>query len=346
MSHSEVAYLDFDREQAQAIAIASQSLTYAGGPEVENVAAQARLFAEWLESTLSAGQLSPLQRFIEGQLSALMFRRMPCPADPVPEELADISVLTGSNRCQYLASRNHLLLALAQHRSFAFDIDNAGRQVRLVGNFKGGGRIPRPDENSNIKVEISSHAGLQLGPHTEAPYNCSTIASNGHSPAPCALVLTARWNPAREPTHLIPLRGILERMDSLDVLALTSPSFDFTRSDCFAHGHGNAGKAVAMLQFNANGGFSLRYNSYRFSLNDNAGSAVARAFAAFRELLSRTQPVMLDLQADTALLINNGRTLHGRDIVQDNRRLLVRQFGYSRSAQPIVITEDPLLVRG
>ncbi|AHD12643.1 hypothetical protein C163_02545 [Pseudomonas sp. FGI182] len=31
---------------------------------------------------------------------------------------------------------------------------------------------------------------------------------------------------------------------------------------------------------------------------------------------------------------------------QDNRRLLIRQFGYSPFAVPLVLAEDPLLVRG
>lgn len=346
MSHSEVAYLDFNREQGLAIALASQTLADLGGPEARGVAVQAHHFAEQLETTLSSDQQSVLRRFSAGQLSALMFRQMPSADDPTPDQLADISVLARSSRCQFLASRNHLLLALARHRSFAFDIDNDGKQVRLVGNFKGGGCTPRLDEKPNTEIELSSHAGLRLGPHSEAPYNCSTVASNGHSPAPCALILTARWNPAQEPTAVFPLQNIIERMDSLDVLALTSPSFDFTRSECFAHGQGNAGQAVSMLQFNAHGGFALRYNSYRFSLNENASSAAARAFNAFQQALSSTRPLMFDLQADTALLINNGRALHGRDIVRDNRRLLVRLFGYSRSAVPIVIAEDPLLVRG
>ncbi|MFK3819658.1 hypothetical protein ACI2KG_24210 [Pseudomonas sp. NPDC089407] len=109
---------------------------------------------------------------------------------------------------------------------------------------------------------------------------------------------------------------------------------------------GSAGRAVSMLRYSAHGGFALRYNSYRFSLNATASSAAVRAFNAFLQALNSARPLTFDLQADTALLINNGRALHGRDIVQDNRRLLVRQFGYSLSAEPIVLAEDPLLVRG
>lgn len=37
---------------------------------------------------------------------------------------------------------------------------------------------------------------------------------------------------------------------------------------------------------------------------------------------------------------------HGRDVVQDNRRLLIRLFGYSAGASPVAISDDPLVVRG
>jgi len=346
MPHSEVAYLDFSPEQSKAITFASQAIADLGGPEAKGVALQARMFADQLEQALSEDQRALLQRFNEGQLSALMYRQMPCDNEPVPEYLPDITALAQSPRCQYLASRNQLLLELARHRSFAFDIDNDGKQVRLVGNFKGGGRVPRLDEDPRLEVETSSHAGLRLGPHTEAPYNCSTISTNANSPAPSALILTARWNPANEPTNVFPLREIIERLGSLDTLALTSTSFDFTRSDCFAHGQGNAGKAVSVLQFEPNGGFSVRYNSYRFSLNERACSAAARAFDAFQKALDSARPLAFVLQPDSALLINNSRALHGRDMVQDNRRLLIRQFGYSPFAVPLVLAEDPLLVRG
>lgn len=346
MPHQEIAYLDFNHEQNQAISWASLAMAASGGPEAKGVALKARAFAQEIETVLSDEQRAMLQRFSEGQLCALIYRQMPCADDPMPEQLPDIFTLAHDPRCQYLASRNQLLLELARHRNFAFDIDNEGKQVRLVGNFKGGGRVPRFGEDTSANVETSSHAGLRLGPHTEAPYNCSTIASHDHSPAPSALILTARWNPANEPTHVFPLRDIIRRLDGLEALALTSASFDFTRSDCFAHGLGNAGEGISILQFEAHGGFSLRYNSYRFSLNARACSAVAATFERFQKLLSVAQPLRFVLQPDTALMINNSQALHGRDIVQDNRRLLIRQFGYSRHATPLVRVADPLLVRG
>ncbi|MDF0731326.1 TauD/TfdA family dioxygenase [Pseudomonas entomophila] len=347
MQESEVAYLDFTPVQAQALSIASQSLAQQGGPQAPGVTQQAREHAQQLAQSLDPQQRATLQRFADGHLAALMYTGMPCPGDdPMPEELPALSSLEDDARCLHLAARNQLLLELVHYRAFAFDIDNEGKQVRLVGNFKGGGSVPRPDETQGARVELSSHAGLRLGPHTEAPYNCSVVAQRDHSPAPSALVLTARWNPANEPTHVTPMRGVIERLSGLQALALTSSSFDFTRSDCFVAGMGEPEQATSMLQFDANGGFALRYNSYRFSVNDHASQAAADAFDAFQTLVGETAPVPFMLQPDTALVINNCRALHGRDIVKDNRRLLVRLFGYSPFAQPVVICEDPLLVRG
>nr|WP_256213793.1 hypothetical protein [Pseudomonas sp. NBRC 111132] len=232
MPHSQAAYLDFSPEQSRAIAFASQTLADSGGPEAKGVAIQARILTDQIQKSLTDEQRSLLQRFGEGRLSTLMYRHMPYADEPIPENLPDITALAQNPRCTYLASRNQLLLELARHRNFAFDIDNEGKQVRLVGNFKGGGRIPRVGEHPRLEVETSSHAGLCLGPHTEAPYNCSTVSSDGHSPAPSALILTARWNPANDPTHVFPLQEIIERLSSLDALALTSKSFNFTRSEC------------------------------------------------------------------------------------------------------------------
>lgn len=346
MPQSEVIYLHFSLAQCQYLASASQTLAELGGPEEKGVARHARLLAGQLAKTLSTKQHSLLKRYIEGHVSALFFKGMPCIEHPIPTHLPNMSILANSPGCRYLSSRNLLLLELAQHRGFAFDIDNGGKQVRLVGNFKGGGRTPLRDEDSSSPIETSSHAGLSLGPHTEAPYHCSTISTSDHSPAPSALILTACWNPADEPTYVFPLQRILERLGSLDTLALTSPSFDFTRSDCFAFGQGKAGEATSLLQFEPNGGFSIRYNSYRFSLNKYASSAAAHAFDRFKKLLNDMQPIEFILQPDCALLINNSKALHGRDALLDNRRLLIRQFGYSSVAAPLILTEDPLLVRG
>lgn len=99
MPHSEVANLDFNREQGQAIDLACHSLTELGGPQAGKVAAQANLFAKQLESILSPDQKSTLRRFSDGSLSALMFRQMPFPTDPPPDTVAASLGITGAYWC-------------------------------------------------------------------------------------------------------------------------------------------------------------------------------------------------------------------------------------------------------
>ena len=347
MQDSEVARLNFDQDQLDQLHTASQDLARHGGPQVLGAATKARLWARLLEASLSPMQQAVINLFANGKLAVMQFPGLPLPKnDELPAQLPPLQALERSFICLYLAARNQVLLELVRHQAFAFDIDNDGKHVRLVGNFKGGGRFPRVDENDLLPVELSSHAGLRLGPHTEAPYHCSVQAQDGHSPAPSALILTARWNPASQPTRIVPLRGVIEGLSSLEVLALTSRSFDFTRSECFVQGRGDGGSATSILQFDPHGGFTVRYNAYRFSLNDQASDAAGRAFDAFQARLAEAPVLDFVLQPDNVLLVNNSRALHGRDLLEDNRRLLVRLFGYSRFARPLVIKEDPLLVRG
>ena len=70
------------------------------------------------------------------------------------------------------------------------------------------------------------------------------------------------------------------QFNPVQALALTSCSFDFTRSECFVSGQGQAGKAAE------------------------------RALDAFQALLMQAQPLPFLLQADKALLINNLSLIH------------------------------------
>lgn len=106
-----------------------------------------------------------------------------------PPELPALAILENRFDILCLAARNQILLNLVDHRSFAYDIDNDGKLVRLVANFKGGG-IERINTEP-AKIEISWHSGLLLGPHTEAPYWCAVKAKDNHSPSPSALILSA-----------------------------------------------------------------------------------------------------------------------------------------------------------
>jgi hypothetical protein len=38
--------------------------------------------------------------------------------------------------------------------------------------------------------------------------------------------------------------------------------------------------------------------------------------------------------------------LHCRDVIQDNRRVLIRIFGISKFSSSIVLSDDPLLLQG
>ncbi|MFJ4386611.1 TauD/TfdA family dioxygenase [Pseudomonas sp. NPDC089408] len=246
----------------------------------------------------------------------------------------------------YLASRNQILLNLVDYRSFAFDIDNGGKQVRLVGNFKGGGQNLLSDELDHHEAELSSHSGLMLGPHTEPPYNCSINSESGHSPAPSALILTARWNPLKEPTSLIPVRDAVARLNGLEALALSSKSFCFTRSDCFVKDDSEQTVENSILQFDPKGEFTLRFSSYRYSLHNEASQPARQAYRSLVHLLGQAKSHEFILHPGSALLINNSQTLHAREIVKDNRRLLIRLFGYSPDARPLILKQDPLVVRG
>ncbi|MCX2687014.1 hypothetical protein OO306_15870 [Pseudomonas sp. DCB_AW] len=343
----EILHLRFQKKQARLLSKLSLKLSALGGPDAKGVAAVSKDFAKRLEHTLHTGQRNLISAFAGGKISAIEFSCMQSPLpDPIPDSLPAMSKMLKDPIVLYLASRNQILLGLVGFRSFAFDIDNGGMQVRLVGNFKGGGQIALVDEDESQDAELSSHAGVGLGLHTEPPYYCSVLSQAAHSPAPSALILTARWNPKDEPTRLTPVRNIVEKLNSLDALALTSESFCFTRSDCFEKDENYSAAANSILQFDQQSDFTLRYSSYRYSLHHEACEPAQRAYRSFKRLVESATPHFFSLHSDSALLINNSQTLHAREIIQDNRRLLVRLFAYSPEAQPLILQEDPLVVRG
>lgn len=217
--------------------------------------------------------------------------------------------------------------------------------MRLVGNFKRGGATKLENEDVS-KVDKSSHSGIALGAHTEAPYHAATKIFNNHSPAPSSLVLTARYNPLSEPTTVIPLQPILEKLHYLDLLALTTENFDFTRSETFTSGKGTGGSKVSILEFNNDGTIGVKYNSYRFTTNVHAPQSVKDALNRFNELINNSEQYKINLQPNTCMIINNTLALHCRDVIQDNRRLLIRIFGYKNNIEYISLEDDPVLAQG
>ncbi|VVO43484.1 hypothetical protein [Pseudomonas fluorescens] len=343
----EIEVLTFTDMQAKWLESSAIEMARAGGPQSAGSTSIAGCCAACIEANFTAQQAHACHLYARGGLSALVFQGLLAPTDDVPPTtLPSLHELEEDFHCMHLASRNQILLKLVQHTAFAYDIDNKGKIVRLVGNFKGGGKEKLSHEDCAQRIELSSHAGLRLGPHTEAPYHCSINAVNGHSPAPSALILTARWNPENQPTCVIPAGQVISKIGALSALALTSNSFNYSRSDSFITEKGEDGVDVSILCFDENGSFALRYNAYRFSLNERASDSVKVAFSRFREEIEHAEMLKISLQPTTALLINNCRALHCRDVIEDNRRLLVRLFGYSRFATPIVLNNDPLLVQG
>ncbi|MDM3884353.1 TauD/TfdA family dioxygenase [Pseudomonas sp. BCRC 81390] len=343
----QILKFQFTEHQSRLLDFGSKQTAAVGGPDVAGAAAIASHHAKILKGAMNERQIDMLRCFYCGEASAVEFVAMQAlSSDPAPECLLTIEALITDPVTLYLASRNQILLNLVDYRSFAFDIDNDSRQVRLVGNFKGGGKNLLHAEPTNQKVELSSHSGLKLGPHTEPPYNCSVKSESAHSPAPSALILTARWNPLHEPTTLIPVRDVVTRLNGLEALALSSNSFSFTRSDCFIKDESQKMVEKSILQFDPNSGFTLRFSSYRHAPTDGASPLARQAFHSLLRLLNEAKPYTFPLHSGSAILINNSQTLHARETIKDNRRLLVRLFGYSPDAQPLVIQQDPLVVRG
>jgi hypothetical protein len=90
----------------------------------------------------------------------------------------------------------------------------------------------------------------------------------------------------------------------------------------------------------------IRFNAYRFTATKDAPKKAHDALALLKHEVAGAAQIKVPLDSTTAILINNTKALHCRDIIQDNRRLLVRLFGYNRSISAIELLADPLLVKG
>jgi hypothetical protein len=338
--------LRFDPYQARFIDQGASHIAGMGGPQMPGTQRLASHYARHLVSFLDTQQLAVIRGYMEGRRPLILYQGLCEEADPIPLRLPSYSSLVCSSECLKLAGRCQILLALLDQRAFAFDMDNEGQIVRLVANFKGGGATPLPLEGGAASIEQSSHAGIELGAHTEAPYQCSQTAVHGHSPAPSSLILTARWNPLQEPTRVTPLRPVIAALDAETVLALASANFEYTRSDSFMAGHGEPTAPISILQFDSEYGFAVRYNQYRFSTLPSGSRRIRAAYEKFTSAIAMASFVDGVLSAGSAMVLNNVTALHARDVVQDNRRLLIRLFGYSAGASPVAISDDPLIVRG
>ncbi|MGY4309567.1 hypothetical protein ACVIJ6_006810 [Bradyrhizobium sp. USDA 4369] len=343
--HPEVSVLSLTMRPARQLHGLSSDLGSAGGPQAGGARAGAETAAMILREQLAADQKELLDRFARNEVTVLIVNGMiEVSDDVIPPALPSKEVLKDDLRCLTIASRSQILLALAANRTFAYDLDY-NEVVRLVANFKGGGKNKLENEPPPDQVELSSHSGLALGAHTEPPYYCSFKPSDGHSPPPSTLILSARWNPSREPTIVIPLTAVLKAIGPNACEELTRKTFNFSRPDSYVAGEED-GRAVSILDYDETGDFAVRFNAYRFTTPADATPQAREALALLKREVGRAAQVKVPLDSTVAILINNTKALHCRDIIQDNRRLLVRLFGYSRSTSAIELSSDPLLVKG
>lgn len=342
---SEVKKINLNQQQANLLQRLVNDAVDSGGPQANGTKSRVAAIATSLKVTFNSDQVKLLNSYSDGRLSALIFDGL-CEIsnEPLPDRLPALALIEKSMDALRMGIRSQVLMKLVDHMAFAYDIDNESKIIRVVANYKGGGDSPLEQEPEI--AELSSHSGLALGPHTEAPYWCTVKAAKGHSPAPCSLTLSAMWNPLNEPTSIIPIPAILDSIGVEKCLALTSPWFQFTRSDSFVQGMGEDGRNVSILEYDDNYGFALKFNAYRFSVMQEAPENVTKAYEAFCDAVANSTPLQHILSQKSVLIINNMRALHCRDVVKDNRRALIRLFGYSKYAEPIIYSEDPLLVRG
>lgn len=330
--------LEFSDAQSELLFLFSKKIAQDGGIDQKQDLTERGFFINEILKSLTSHQQAILKRYKEGKIGALFISNLLNSKgnkdnEPIPNELPLEKSLITTDTVQYISARSSLLLELIDQKTFAYDIENHGKAIRLVANFK----------KSN---KPCSHSGVSLSAHTETPYFCSKKHTNGHSPAPSSLILSAVWNPLDEPTNIIPMYKIIEDMqpDLLD--QLKSNYYDFIRSDSFNEGEGSGGKNVSILEEYIDGTYMLKFNFLRFKTSENAPILANKAIEELKEKIMKFNPLKFPLSSTNTLIINNFKTMHCRDVIQDNRRLLVRIFGYENNIDPIVISNNPYIVKG
>jgi len=335
------------RWEAEVIEAGSKQIAEMGGPDAAGAAEIAAICGRTISARWPTQKRNLAQHYTRGDIAAIVFDHLPTTVDDaLPSSLPDIATLEAAPQTRFLAARNQVLLALLNERAFAFDIDNHAKITRLVANFKGGGLTKVEGEERGNAPGLSSHHGVALGAHTEAPYYATTESAGEHSPAPTTLILSARWNPGNEATTIIPIQPILDKLGGLASLGLGLSYYGFSRSDSFTSDDDASPRHVRVIDLLPDGRVAIRYNDYRIFPEPTAPPMARQALEEFRRQLAKCIPVKVNLQPSRAVAINNYAALHARDVVMDNRRLLIRLFGYAADVRYITVSTDPLVVRG
>ncbi len=332
------------KQASLALAEGAETIAETGGPESSLAEDAAIAIAAEISDLLDPLANRVVSDYQKGILAAVVFEGLRGEDDPVPLQLPDLSCLERDRRSLVLASRSQILLALLGEGAFAYDIDNAGKLVRFVANFKGGG-AQKVSGEADAPPVLSSHHGVALGWHTEAPYWATCSPRHGHSPAPSSLVLAARWNPLGEPTSIVPAAAVLSQLSQLDIGMLAAPHFGFSKSDSFT-GTCEEPRDVSIIDHFSPQSVVVKFNIYRCFVLPSAPREAWDAFERLKAVVEAAKPEQVVLTPENAVVINNYAALHGRDVVRDNRRLLLRIFGYAKYVKAVEISKNPRIVRG
>lgn len=138
-TQEEVSKFYFDSKQANILNEHFEAIADIGGPQASGARLKAVLAAHELRTSLSTEQLRLVKKYSDGLMSMLVYEGLSTITDSEPpKKLPDLQRLETQHDILCLAARNQILLELVDHQAFAYDIDNEGKLVRLVANFKGG----------------------------------------------------------------------------------------------------------------------------------------------------------------------------------------------------------------
>jgi hypothetical protein len=138
-TEQEVRTFSFDIRQSTLLHECAEKLAAIGGPQAPGAKSKASLAATELKFSFSKDQCELLEAYSDGLVCVLIFEGLQKITDASPpNELPDLTSLENRYDVLCLAARNQILLKLVDNSAFAYDMDNEGKLVRLVANFKGG----------------------------------------------------------------------------------------------------------------------------------------------------------------------------------------------------------------
>ncbi|MCL5424481.1 MAG: TauD/TfdA family dioxygenase [Gammaproteobacteria bacterium] len=237
----------------------------------------------------------------------------PTPADDIsPDE----------EKWRYYASVFLGILNLHNLKAAAFKDEMDGRLFHMV----------MPARNSGKSFHRSTK---ELKYHTEVVngYFHEENPKKGAPISPEFFGLMCLRNPDNIPTKVLPVKKILNKMDTKKIHALTKPEFSaFSQSSFDAM---IETKKVPVLVKCENGKLGIRYSSSKLR---GITTEAEKALHSFKELMSNNYlDTHLNLSPGDLAIINNRFCLHGRGEIfgtqkfDGNDRWMLRVYGYNKN---------------